>query len=293
VRYAIKISTFWKPLFTVFGFSSKSSYVELENGSLHFHFGTASETVPIEQVADVVSADWPFFYGLGAKLGPKGGVSYVGSRDGVVRVEFTEPRPMNVWGPFATKKAKCVTVSLEDADGFMRACASRRSRRRPDGRSCAEQDAIVTLQHAVLLRCIFAMRRRRRAGIRLATVDRIQALTEAGVASFLRAGRARAALGFAEAGRQSAAATRMNAILRRRARLRPARKGPISGRRSILSRIGDAPASASSAAVRATGTTPATAAARSRYRDEHRDEPTPEKVHGAGHEQGMCHVAVR
>lgn len=126
MRYAIKISPVWKPLFTVFGFSQKSSYIELDNGSLHFNFGTASETVPIEQVADVVHASWPFFYGLGAKLGPKGGVSYVGSMDGVVRVELTEPRPMNVWGPFATKKAKCVTVSVEEPDAFIEAVRAAR-----------------------------------------------------------------------------------------------------------------------------------------------------------------------
>jgi hypothetical protein len=132
MRYPIKIQTGYKTLFSLFGFSPESSYVELEGGALTFHFGTASEVVPLRDVAGVDRARWPFYYGLGAKLGPRGGVAYVGSTDGVVEIALTVPRPMNVWGPFRRAKARAVTVSLEDADGFIDAVRAARAGSRID-----------------------------------------------------------------------------------------------------------------------------------------------------------------
>src|SRR5205085_134059 len=62
---------------------------------------------------------WPVYFGLGAKLGPSGGVSYVGSTEGVVQIDFVSPRPMHVWGPFRASRARCAIVSLEDPDQFI------------------------------------------------------------------------------------------------------------------------------------------------------------------------------
>ena len=121
MRYPIRISAPWRPLFSIFGFRRKSSFIDLYDRALTICFGTASETIP---VADIASADrrkWPFYYGLGPKLGPAGGVSYVGSTNGVVEIRFVTPRPLNVWGPFRSKKAKQVVVSLEDPEGFLAA----------------------------------------------------------------------------------------------------------------------------------------------------------------------------
>lgn len=131
MRFAIKISSVLKPLFVVFGFSPKSSYVELDDGALTFHFGTAHETIPLEDVADVGYGHWPLYYGLGAKLGPKNGVAYVGSYDGVVELQLSRPHEMNVWGPFRRSKSRCVIVSLEDADGFIEAVRAARERKQP------------------------------------------------------------------------------------------------------------------------------------------------------------------
>ncbi len=127
MRYPIKIAASVRPLFAAFGFSRASSYVELEGGALAFRFGTADEVVPLVDVAGAARARWPFYYGLGPKLGPKGGVAYVGSLEGVVTVTFASPRPMNVWGPFRRARARAVTVSLEDADAFLDALRAARA----------------------------------------------------------------------------------------------------------------------------------------------------------------------
>jgi hypothetical protein len=119
MRYAIKIGKGWRTAFRLFGFSPETSYVELEDGAVRFRFGTADERVPLGDIEAVSRRRWPFYFGLGPKLGPAGGVAYVGDTDGVVEVRLKRPRRMNVWGPFRRGDARAVTVSLEDSDAFV------------------------------------------------------------------------------------------------------------------------------------------------------------------------------
>ena len=64
-------------------------------------------------------------YGLGAKLGPDGGVSFVGARTDVVRIALAPPQPMSVWGPIRCRAAKCVILNVEDGDAFIEALQAR------------------------------------------------------------------------------------------------------------------------------------------------------------------------
>jgi len=128
MQYPIKVSRPWQGLFSLFGFPPDRSYVELDGDTLCFHFGTANERVPLAEIARVERRRWPIYFGLGAKLGPSGGVAYVGSTEGVVQIDFVSPRPMNVWGPFRTSRARCAIVSLEDADQFIKDMRARAER---------------------------------------------------------------------------------------------------------------------------------------------------------------------
>lgn len=130
VRFAIRISPMWRPLFAAFGFRQESASVELEDDALHIRFGGSFERIPLADVAGVAPRRWPFYYGLGPKLGPDKGVSWVGSTDGVVKIDFVAPRPIVVWGPFRSSAAQCLIVSLEDRDAFIAAVDAARSRRR-------------------------------------------------------------------------------------------------------------------------------------------------------------------
>ena len=130
MRFPIRISAPWRPLFALFGFHAPSSVIELDDEAVRLRFGTAYETVPLAEIAGASVRRWPFYYGLGPKLGPDGGVSYVGSTEGVVRIDFVAPRTMSVWGPFRTSKARCVNVSLEDPDGFLAALDAARTGQR-------------------------------------------------------------------------------------------------------------------------------------------------------------------
>jgi hypothetical protein len=121
MRFPIRISAPWRPLFRLFGFQPDHSYVQIENDSLVVRFGPAHETIALSDVDRVEPRRWPFFFGLGPKLDLAQGVAYVGSTAGVVRIWLKRPHRMNVWGPFQRSQTHAVTVSLEDADGFMAA----------------------------------------------------------------------------------------------------------------------------------------------------------------------------
>jgi hypothetical protein len=127
VRFPIRISRLWQPLFSLFGFKAEDSYVELEASALRFRFGTADETIPLEDVERVELRDWPFFFGLGPKLDVASGVAYVGCTQGVIRIWLNRPRRMNVWGPFERGKTRAVTVSLVDPASFVAALEGARS----------------------------------------------------------------------------------------------------------------------------------------------------------------------
>lgn len=125
MRFPIAINAAMSPLFRVFGFSRKSSWLELDDQALTVSYGTAHETIPLSDIASVKPGKWPFYYGYGAKLTPQNGIGFVGSGKGIVDIQFKTPRRFNVWGPFKRKQAEHLTVSLEDAEGFMQAYAER------------------------------------------------------------------------------------------------------------------------------------------------------------------------
>jgi hypothetical protein len=119
MRYPIKISPLWRGFFALFGWSRTRSYAEIAGQELRLKFGGADERIPLDEIAHVGRRSWAFYFGLGAKYGPDGGVSYVGSTEGVVKIDFTRPRPMHVWGLFGASRARCAIVSLESADQFI------------------------------------------------------------------------------------------------------------------------------------------------------------------------------
>ena len=112
----------------LFGFRDGQSYVELDEHGLRFCYGTADEHVPLPEIAEVARHTWPIEFGLGARTGPDDTVAYVGCPEGVVRVAFVRPRPMNVWGAFELPNARYAVVSLEDPTGFLDALAAVRTR---------------------------------------------------------------------------------------------------------------------------------------------------------------------
>jgi hypothetical protein len=122
MRFPIKISPFWKPLFTVLGSSQASSFVDLDSdaGTLRVKCGIwFSETFSIDEIAEVKPSSWPWYGGLGVKLGPTSeSVSVVCSLEGIVAIRFHRPQAMHV---LVVVNRPELRISLEDPEGFMAA----------------------------------------------------------------------------------------------------------------------------------------------------------------------------
>jgi len=119
MRYSIYIAHPWQMLFALFGFSAAKCYVDVDAETLSIRFGSAHTQIPLSEITAVTHYAWPWYYGLGSKFGPHGGVAYVGSQQGVLRIDFAPPRPIQIWGPFRRTQARCIIISLEHAESFL------------------------------------------------------------------------------------------------------------------------------------------------------------------------------
>lgn len=119
MRYPSTITPIWRWFFALFGWTRSRTYAAINADALQLRFGTADEHIPFAEIASVGPGRWARYYGFGAKYAPQGGVAYVGSTVGVVQIDFVRPRPMNVWGPFASSQARCAIISIENADQFI------------------------------------------------------------------------------------------------------------------------------------------------------------------------------
>jgi hypothetical protein len=78
-------------------------------------------------IASVKASDWPWYGGLGTKLGPeKGGVGVVGSMDGIVAVHFKTPQAVKLWVVVTDLGVSCseLRIALEEPEAFIRSSAS-------------------------------------------------------------------------------------------------------------------------------------------------------------------------
>src|SRR5688572_15650379 len=128
MRFAIRLSSVMKPVLFAAGVHHDNAYVEIGDGVLHVKMGPwFDETFTMSTIADVKASDWPWYGGLGTKLGPeKGGVGVVGSMDGIVAVRFKAPQPVKLWVIVTDVGVSCseLRISLEEPDAFIAASAS-------------------------------------------------------------------------------------------------------------------------------------------------------------------------
>lgn len=122
MRFPIKITDNFllEPVLHTFGVKPESSYVELAHDHLEVRMGAwFHETIPLAAVSKVAPSTWPWWGGLGVKLGHHG-VGVVGSTENVVVVQFREAQKVRV---LLEVSATQLWVSLEDPDGFLKAIA--------------------------------------------------------------------------------------------------------------------------------------------------------------------------
>jgi hypothetical protein len=124
MRFPILISPPWRPLLAVLGMRRGSCFAELdpERKTLRIKGGVwFDETLPLAEVVEVRASSWPWYGGLGVKLGPTSdAVSVVGSTQNVVAIRFRAPQ--RVRAVVAVRRSE-LRVSLEDPQAFREALA--------------------------------------------------------------------------------------------------------------------------------------------------------------------------
>lgn len=125
MRYSIRISSIMKPVLFTAGINHDNTYVELGDGVFHVKMGPWFEhQFSLDQIASVAASDWPWYGGLGTKLGPeKGGVGVVASMEGIVALRFKEPQGVKLWVLVTDLNASCneLRISLEEPQAFIQA----------------------------------------------------------------------------------------------------------------------------------------------------------------------------
>lgn len=116
-RYAIRRDPLVRVPLLVIGVNEARSYVEVDDREVHIVFGRCDEHIPLSLVRGVAPGDWPWFLGLGVRIGG-GGIAYVGSYRGIVRLELAEKLPFRVVFKMTARFGACM-LSLEEPEAFV------------------------------------------------------------------------------------------------------------------------------------------------------------------------------
>jgi hypothetical protein len=109
----------WRPLLALFGASSERAFVEVYPDTVTFRFGFFVEVVARSEIVDASAVTWPWWGGVGWRLGPSC-IALVSARRNVVAVTLREARRTVMLFPWRYRR---LLVSLEDPAGFIAALA--------------------------------------------------------------------------------------------------------------------------------------------------------------------------
>lgn len=122
-RFDIKIDPFWSVPLLLIGATQSRSWAEIGDDEIVVKFGIGEVRLPLAQVASVEPHRWPLLYGIGHRIG-YGGMAFVGSTEGVVKIELKKPVPMDILFGIM-KRFPRFFVSLQDPQGFASAVHER------------------------------------------------------------------------------------------------------------------------------------------------------------------------
>jgi hypothetical protein len=120
MRFQIRITDNFllEPLLNTFGVRRESSFVELTEASLVISMGRwFHETIPLSAISAIAPSDWPWWGGLGVKLGHHG-VGVVGAAEGIVNLKLKAPTKVHV---VTVVEVEQLWLSMEEPEGFLAA----------------------------------------------------------------------------------------------------------------------------------------------------------------------------
>ncbi len=119
--FPIRITPLLLPLLWPFGVRGSKAVVSLEHGRLHLRFGALFDhSFALADIEDISRSTWPWWMGMGLRIGLDRKLGLIGSLHGVVRIHFREPVRVNSLVPLHCQD---LFVSLSDPGGFLAAYA--------------------------------------------------------------------------------------------------------------------------------------------------------------------------
>ncbi len=118
-RFQIRIDPWWAPPLFLGGATRDTSFVEVDDEAVRVRFGwLLSATIPRANVEGAAAIEWPWWRGLGWRVGLGEPVGLTGSYSGVVELRLKEP--LRVWGLVRYRR---LAISLERPEEFVNSFA--------------------------------------------------------------------------------------------------------------------------------------------------------------------------
>lgn len=115
--FPIRVHPVLRPLLWPLGASGPRSVVRVEGGRIRLVFGALfDQTFPLEQVRHLRPARWPWWRGVGLRLGLGGVLGLIGRPGDVVRIELRAPQRVRVVVPVP---CRALYVSVADPSGLI------------------------------------------------------------------------------------------------------------------------------------------------------------------------------
>lgn len=117
MRYRIRRGVL-RPLIALLGGTEQGSYVDLDPDAVRVRFGPLfDQRIPRDQIGGARLSRWPWYGGIGWRLGTGGVVGLIGSLEGIVEIELRAPVRVRVAGiPWRCRR---LFLSLEEPVAFL------------------------------------------------------------------------------------------------------------------------------------------------------------------------------
>lgn len=112
--FAIRRDRLWKVPLTVIGANESNSRVVVGPSHIDLEFGAYKSVVKVDNIESVEITDWPWYNGVGIRVGADETLGLVGSRDGVVLLTLREAEVS-----FLGARCRKVVISLEEPGAFI------------------------------------------------------------------------------------------------------------------------------------------------------------------------------
>ncbi|WP_434416508.1 hypothetical protein [Nannocystis pusilla] len=115
--FPIRITPLLRPLLFPLRASGERAAVHVGGGHVEVEFGVLFHgSFALEQIEHVSRSTWPWWSGLGLRIGARGRVGLIGSLEGVVCIHFNRPQRVRAPLPWRCRE---LYLSLHDPDGFI------------------------------------------------------------------------------------------------------------------------------------------------------------------------------